>query len=583
MVIFPYRSFNPAQVIVYLLFMATLCSLSWPAATADLLQIYLDARAEDPVYASAREAWAATQEKLPQSRALLLPSATLTSNPSYTDRNIAFRNGTNAAGQFNSNSLTISVTQPLYRMQSVTQYRSAQAQLAQSDVTLAAAAQELILRVAQVYFDALLAQDSLDLARAQKSAIAEQLAVAKRNYELGATSITDIHDAQARFDLAASLEISAQNDLENRKELLQQITAKPPTALVPLGPMLALQAPEPNDVNAWVEQGSANSQQIAIQKAAVEIAEQERARVRYGHYPTLDVVANYSEAGLGQGAQGTVGSDTRSRVIGLQLAVPLYAGGSISSQERQAQFNLSKSRQDLEEATRQVGVTVKQAFRGITSGIAQIAALETALRSSQSSLNSSRLGREVGVRTQVDVLDAQQQLYTARFNLAQARYNYILNWLKLSAAVGRLAESDLRQVNGWLAATDSPAQAYAAYSVVAVSNDSRATLSRSSEDDATVTDSRAAGVSDGATIRTATGMAINASLDVARTTPARKPETSAAGATSEEARLNLALSHSLSVNPVITAISGPKGVYLQLGAFSLRNNADFYLAQLRGQ
>ena len=183
---------------------ALLCLLQSAAGAANLMQIYQDARQQDPVYASARDAWAATQEKLPQARALLLPSATLSANTNYNDRDIEFRDGTSAPGRFNSNGATVTVTQPLVRMQNIMQYRGAGTQLAQSDFVLAAAAQELILRVAQAYFDALLAQDSLELAVAQKAAIREQLAVAKRNYELGAAAITDAHDAQARFDLAAA-------------------------------------------------------------------------------------------------------------------------------------------------------------------------------------------------------------------------------------------------------------------------------------------------------------------------------------------------------------------------------------------
>jgi outer membrane protein len=446
---------SPLRVVLAVL----ICMLPGKLAAANLLQIYLDARQQDPVYAAARDAWAASQEKLPQARAGLLPSATLTANPSYTDRDIEFRNGTSTSGRFNSNGVTVSVTQPLFRMQNIAQYQGARVQLTQADSILAAAAQDLILRISQAYFDVLLAQDNLDLAIAQKAAIAEQLAIARRNYELGAVAITDAHDAQARFDLAVSLEITARNDLQNRREALQQITAKPTGPLDPLGPKFAARLPEPNNANGWVVRSVANSQQIATQKAAVELAQRELERNRYAHYPTVDAVASYSDTGVGQGTQGGVGNDTRTAVVGLQLSVPLFLGGSVSSQVRQAQANLSKTRQELEATQRQVTTAVKQAFLGVTSSVSQIAALETALLSSQSSLKSSMLGREVGIRTQVDVLDAQQQLFSARFNLAQARYGYVLNWIKLKAGAGELGEDDVRQVNEWLAAAGTGARA----------------------------------------------------------------------------------------------------------------------------
>ena len=533
----------------------TLTFIQCPATAADLLRVYLDARQEDPVYASAREAWAAAQEKLPQARALLLPNATLSANPSYTDRDIAFRNGTSTPGRFNSNGVTVSVTQPLFRLQNLAQYRSAQTQLTQADMTLAAAAQDLVLRVAQAYFDVLLAQDNLDLARAQKTAIAEQLAVARRNFQLGSAAVTDMHEAQARFDLSASLEISAQTDLENRREVLQQITAKAPATLAPLGSGLALQPPEPNDITVWVEQGSTTSQQIAIQKAAVEIAEQEVARARYGHYPTVDAVASYSESALGQGAQGAVGSDTRSKVIGLQFSMPIFAGGGISSQARQAQSNLAKARQDLEAATRQVSVAVRQAFRGVTNGITQIRALEAALQSSQSSLASSRLGRDVGIRTQVDVLDAQQQLFSARFNLAQARYNYVLSWLKLRAAAGQLTEADVRRVNEWLggpdsrpaaATTDAPIAVMAgqAEAIRAFAQRQRVAPAASAGPDEPA--DRAVISSDARAIRTAVQLRFDAPEKIARPSRARKTLAPAGDAGPGDGGLGLSMSSTLS-------------------------------------
>ena len=205
------------------------------------------------MYASARAAWAATQEKLPQGRAGLLPQANLSASTQYNDREISFRNPQPAAiGQFNSNALTLSLTQPLFRPQNYTQYQQAKTQLTQADAQLALAAQDLVLRVAQAYFDVLLAQDNVAFAGAQKTAIAEQLAQAKRNFEVGTATITDQHDAQARYDLTVSQEIAARNDLEIKRRALEQLTGKAAPELALLGKGFTLTLPQPDDMDAWV-------------------------------------------------------------------------------------------------------------------------------------------------------------------------------------------------------------------------------------------------------------------------------------------------------------------------------------------
>jgi len=423
-----------------------------PAGAADLLEVFRLGLNNDAAYASARAAWQAAQEKLPQGRALLLPSATLSGNTNWNDRDLRVRDGTSSQTQFNSNNLTASVTQPIFRAQNMVQYDQAKIQVAQADATFSAALQDLVLRVAQAYFDILLAQDNVELVGAQKAAIAEQLAQAKRNFEVGTATITDTHEAQARYDLVTAQEIAAINDLESRKRALQQIIggASPPVSS--LGPRFTLASPEPATMDAWVDDSIANSLQVAIQKATEEFAAKEVERNRAAHYPTLDAVASYSESANGGGIQaGNIGTDSTTKTIGLQLSLPIYQGGAVDSRVREALANLDKARQDLENTRRSVALTTRQAFLGVTSGIAQVRALESAVVSSQSQLDSTRLGQEVGVRTGVDVLNAQQQLFSARRDLAQARYNYILNSLRLRAAAGRLAEEDLARVSQWLA------------------------------------------------------------------------------------------------------------------------------------
>jgi outer membrane protein len=422
------------------------------APAADLADIYRQARDSDAAYASARAAWAAAQEKLPQGRAGLLPAANLSYFTQYNDRDIRFRTpGTlSADSRFNSNGLTLSLTQPLYRRQNWVAFEQAKTQVTQADAQYALAAQDLILRAAQAYFDVLLAQDSVAFAAAQKAAISEQLAQAKRNFEVGTATITDQHDAQARYDLTVAQEIAAQNDLEIKRRQLAQIVGRTAPALAPLGSPLPLMRPEPDRIEQWVAQATAANLQVAIAEAGLTFASQEVERNRGGHHPTLDAFASYGDSGTGSGTQGGPGNDTTSKIIGLQFALPLYQGGATASRIREALANEDKARQDLENTRRSAELAARQAFLGVSNGVAQVNALQAALVSSQSSLDSTRLGLEVGVRTQVDVLNAQQQLFSTRRDLAQARYNYILSLLRLKAAVGTLTEDDIVKVNAWL-------------------------------------------------------------------------------------------------------------------------------------
>ncbi len=429
-------------------------SLATAAAAngADLLDIFRAAQSSDAVYAGARASWAAGQERLPQGRAGLLPSVTLSGSTQWTDRDARIRDSlTLGGGSFrSSNGVTLSLNQPLFRRQNSVVYEQAKSQVAQTDAIFALAAQDLILRVAQAYFDVLLAQNTVELAQSQLTAIGQQLEQARRNFEVGTATITDTHDAQARYDLTVSGEIAARNDLEVRKRVLSQLIGRIAPPLSTLGPRFSLTVPEPSNMETWVNEALASNLQIVVSQAGLDFAVQEVERNRAGHLPTLDAFASYSDSSSsGLGTTG-VGSDTGSRVIGLQFAVPLYQGGGISSRVREALAFEERARQDLENARRSAELATRQAFLGVTSGIAQVKALDAAVVSSQSSLDSTRLGQEVGVRTQVDVLNAQQLVFQTRRDRSQAMYNYILSVLRLKAAVGKLAEEDLARVNLWL-------------------------------------------------------------------------------------------------------------------------------------
>lgn len=437
------------RFILVLMAGATLAST---ADAANLMDIYQDALTGDAALASAKAAYRAGQEKLPQGRAQLLPSINASANSTWNKLDIQYRGPSSFPGGergYNTNGAALSFSQPLYRPQNWAVYEEGKLQAAQAEMQYAAARQDLILRVSQAYFDALLAQDAVALVKAQKQAIAEQLAQAKMNFEVGTATITDTHEAQARYDLAHAGEIAALNEQELKQRALEKIIGKLPQSLAALTTSMPLQEPEPADMEKWVAAAEQNNLQVQVQRAAVEIANQEIARNRGGHHPTLDLVASYSDTGA-SGSNFGVGNDTKASAVGLQLNLPLYQGGATSSRVREAVANQEKARQDLEQTVRQTALSTREAYFGVSSGIAQVKALEQALMSSQSSLDSTKLGLEVGVRTNVDVLNAQQQLFSAKRDLYKARYGYLLSRLKLKSAAGTLAEDDLQQVNQWL-------------------------------------------------------------------------------------------------------------------------------------
>ncbi|MDP1940605.1 MAG: TolC family outer membrane protein, partial [Gallionella sp.] len=398
---------------------------------ADLLDTFHSAQRNDPVFAAARAAQQAGQEKLPQGRALLMPSVNLTANSTYNDQTTQYKGVTPFPGgnnRYNSHGYGVTLVQPLYRQQNWIAYSAAELQVAQSEAQFNIAGQDLALRVAQAYFDVLIAQDSVQLSEAQQTAIAEQLAQAKRNFELGSATITDTHEALARHDLTHAQQIAAQNNLEIKQRTLQQLTNELPKDIRPLGKQFKLQAPQPADMESWVNDAQRNSPQLAIAQAAAELADKEVTRNRGGHYPTVDMVANYAKSYANGGSFG-VGSDSSNKSIGVQLNLPLFQGGAVNSKWREAEANRERARQELENTRRSVTLQTRSAYLGVVSGIAQVQALQQALTSSESVLEASKLGQEVGVRTNLDVLNAQQQLYATRRDLYQARYNYLLSQL----------------------------------------------------------------------------------------------------------------------------------------------------------
>jgi type I secretion outer membrane protein, TolC family len=417
-----------------------------PAAADNLSEVYRAALAYDASYAAAQAAYRAAQEKTPQARAGLLPNASLNANTRRNDVDTPLGDS-----EFNSRGWSVNAAQPIYRGQNWVAYDQAKVSVQLAETQFKAAGQDLILRAARTYFDVLLAQDSLEFIRAQKAAITEQLAAAKRNFEVGTATITDTHEAQARFDLATAQEIAALNDLEIKRRALHTLTGKNVNTLAALLPKPALAAPAPASMDDWVSRSQSDNLQVRISQLARQIADREIERTRRGHHPTLDLTASYSDNKNQNVGIGTI--DSEATVVGLEFALPLYQGGLVSSQVREAVANQDKARQELEDALRNAALQTRQAYLNVTSTEAQVKALEAALASSQKSLESTQLGLEVGVRTNVDVLNAQQQLTSAQRDLAAARYNFLLSVLNLKAAAGLLTAADLEEIDRLLVAS----------------------------------------------------------------------------------------------------------------------------------
>ncbi len=420
------------------------------AAAETLLDIYRLALENDPQIRSAEAARLATLESKPQSRALLFP--TVSAKADTTGNRLDIRQPESIAGtsRFNSSGYTLSLTQPVYHHDTYVQLRQADARIAQAEALFGAAQQDLIIRSATRYFDVLAAQDNLEFARAEKKAIERELEQSRQRFEVGLVAITDVQEAQARFDGAAAQEIAAERHLATGIETLRELTARQHQALAPLTDGLPLLPPEPADVEQWT--GAAlkqNLHYIAAQHAS-EVAREEIARQRAAHLPTLDIVGNRVFSDSGGGRFGA--SETLSDSISLQLNAPIFQGGLVTSRTREAQHKYTQAQENQEQQLRSVVRQTRDAYAGVIAGISRVKALKQSVLSHQTALEATEAGLEVGTRTEVDVLDAQRELFRARRDYARARSDYVLESLRLKQAAGTLSPTDLEQVNTWLRA-----------------------------------------------------------------------------------------------------------------------------------
>jgi outer membrane protein len=435
-----------------------LAGFAGTAAAEDLIQIYREALANDPVLSSARATWIATQEAVPQARAGLLPSVNLAASANLQDvvQNVHTDPTSNFHQNYGSVGYTVSASQPLFRLQNKIALDQAKQQVGQGDYVLSSADQDLILRVTQAYLDVLLAQFNIELNESQKAAVSENLAQAKRNFEVGVATITDTNDAQAKYDQIVAQQVSVYNDLDNKLAALRAIIGRFPRDLKGFNRQFQIEMPSPNEAENWLAQAVANNLQVRIAQANFDIATLEVDRQRAANFPTLDLVASFNQAYAGAGSTVTVSSafssDSRLAIVGVQMNWSIYQGGLFDSRVRQAVANQDAARLNLDSARRSAQLAAQVAFTGVSGGAAQVKAFEQALKSAQVSYDSTKLGLEVGVRTNLDVLNQQQQVFQTRFNLAQAYYNFVISGLRLKAAVGSLTEADLEEINRKLGA-----------------------------------------------------------------------------------------------------------------------------------
>ncbi len=427
-----------------------LAALAPSVQAQNLVELYRSARDYDAAYQSARSLYDANLYRAEQAKAGILPQAGLSMGVSRTN----FENNNPAVDRnFPQQSASLNASQPLYRPGNWATYEQGKQQVELSKAQLEAAEQDLIVRTSQLYFDVLAAQDTLAFVRAQKAAVAEQLASAKRNFEVGTSTITDSREAQARFDLVIAQEIAAENDLRVKKIALDQLVGRTDAQPRPLVAPTNLPPLVPADVNTWVQQSEALHPTVRQAQANLETAKLEIDKAEAGHKPTVDLTASYGVQRNPQGSASslnTLNSRANTTTVGLALNLPLFAGFATQNRIRETLSLEEKARTDLEGAKRGVALSTRTAFFGVLSGQGQVKALEAAEASSQSALDANKLGYQVGVRINIDVLNAQSQLFQTKRDLAVARYNVLLGGLRLRQANGTLTPEDLLLINSLL-------------------------------------------------------------------------------------------------------------------------------------
>lgn len=425
---------------------ASLSLLSFASSAEDLVSVYKAAIQNDAQFRAAQAEYRAILETKNQSVASFLP--TISANAFYTDN--SDDSSLTSPTDYKTDGYSLNLTQPLYRHENYVGLTQADATVAQATATFEYAKQDLIIRVVKQYFAVLAAFDDLEFAKAERKSIKRQLKQTQQRFNVGLIAITDVHEAKARYDQSVARAIVAENTLAISQETLREITTKDHSNLAFLSTDHPLVKPEPADINQWIKTANNQNALLIASRKNVDVARAEVSRQKSGHYPTLDLTASHANTDYGSGSPFFGGSDKTSNSVSLQLNIPLYQGGLVNSLTRAAEQRLVQAQEKLEQQKRATERQTRSSYLSVVANISQVKALKQALASSQVALEATQAGFEVGTRTTVDVLNSQRELYRARRDYAQVRYNYVLETLSLKLAAGTLSVVNIEQLNPWL-------------------------------------------------------------------------------------------------------------------------------------
>lgn len=430
-----------------------------PGFALDLMGAYTQAVAHDPTLAAAGEALKAGREKTVQGRSLLLPQVQLAASVTQIDDHSSSSSSSlppqlqgvikpNSSGRMHE--VALELKQPIFAAKSRADKKQLEQQTALAELQYRDAQQELMQRVAQTYFNVLLAEENLRVAQAEKAAVALQRDRAQARFDVGRGRITDLQEAQARYDSVATREVSAASTLALRQTQFEELTGARAEGLAALRAGFAPQPPQPDSAADWQAQAASGSTRVLAKQSELAIAGFEIDKYTLKSRPTLDLVASASYKSQSGGLSELTAPDgRRSTAIGLQLNIPLYAGGAINSKQRESIAKRGQAEQDLSAAKRDARLQAQDAYLSVKTGVSRIGSLEQSVRSAQTALEATTLARDVGTRTELDVLDAQQRLFSTQLDLAQARNDYLIGRIKLAASAGTLAEGDLAALNNF--------------------------------------------------------------------------------------------------------------------------------------
>lgn len=432
--------------------LATAASLAMPACADDLLTLYQEAMLADANFLSVQADMSAQREALPQARAQLLPNLAFSGSKSkntteQTSQSIL--GASTSKYDYDSHNYVLTLRQPLFRPYNIAAYFQSRAQVESADATLEWARQDIAVRIGNAYFDVLFAQSDLDVNQAQQDAYAAQLAYAEKAFAAGAGTRTDIDEARSRLDLTRAQALELQYRLEYVQDALKVFVNRPLKSLAILAPdRLELARPNPGRLEDWVQEAEAVNPQLKSLRAKVEAAEKEIWKARSGHLPTVDLIAQRSKSESENNT--SIGTEYDTKMIGVQVNIPIFSGGYVNSTVRQARSELEKQRQQLESMRRDINLKVRKEFDAATQGVRWVEAYEQAVRSAEQTLFSTEKGFQAGKRNSLDILNAEQSLASARRDLNRGRYQYVLARLQLLALVGRLDDDEMRRFNSWL-------------------------------------------------------------------------------------------------------------------------------------